>query len=331
MSSPEKEKPTGRRLIRIAGAGLCMVVLALAAAIAVVYEPDRPVAALAPRWAPPPSTFIEIAGMNVHLRDEGPRNGRLPLVLLHGTSASLHTWQGWAEIFRNERRVIRFDLPGFGLTGPSPGGDYRMPAYTAFVQAVLQRLDVPGCILAGNSFGGRVAWQTALAAPGRVRALVLVDASGYPLDDHDMPIGFRVAMTPGLNRIMENILPRAMVAASLKDVYGDPNRVDNALVDRYFELTLRKGNRRALVERFKQAPPGPGAERIRLLRVPTLIIWGGRDRLIPPDHARRFHRDIQGSRLVVFDDLGHVPHEEDPAGTAKAVRVFINDLTVRKT
>jgi pimeloyl-ACP methyl ester carboxylesterase len=119
------------------------------------------------------------------------------------------------------------------------------------------------------------------------------------------------------------VLPRAIVAASVHNVYGDPAKVDGALVDRYYELTLREGNRRALVQRMQQARRGQDAERIRELKLPTLILWGGRDRLIPPAVAQRFRQDIAGSELVVFDDLGHVPQEEDPARSVAPVKAFL--------
>jgi pimeloyl-ACP methyl ester carboxylesterase len=113
------------------------------------------------------------------------------------------------------------------------------------------------------------------------------------------------------------------VAASVRSVYGQPDRVNSALIDRYFELTLREGNRRALAQRLRQFRPGENASTIRDLKLPTLILWGGRDRLIPPDNARRFAADISGSELVMFDQLGHVPHEEDPAATLVPVRRFL--------
>jgi pimeloyl-ACP methyl ester carboxylesterase len=95
------------------------------------------------------------------------------------------------------------------------------------------------------------------------------------------------------------------------------------MIDRYVAITLREGNRHALVERFQQAPPGEMAGRIPEVKVPTLILWGGRDRLIPPEMAERFHRDITGSHLRIFDDLGHVPQEEAPARTVAAVKQFV--------
>ena len=104
-------------------------------AIIATWAPDQPVDALKARWARPPSRFLEVNGLQVHLRDEGPHNDPVPIVLLHGTSASLHTWEGWAQALRDKRRVIRFDLPGFGLTGPNRENDYSTEAYVQFVRA----------------------------------------------------------------------------------------------------------------------------------------------------------------------------------------------------
>lgn len=316
-----------KSLVLVLGA----VVFFAGAGLFATWAPDRPVQALSGRWAAPPSQFVPVGPLSVHLRDEGPRapadaQAPVPLVLLHGTSASLHTWDGWVAALGAERRIIRFDLPGFGLTGPDPAHDYRMDRYAQFVLATLDRLGVQRFALAGNSLGGQIAWTTALAAPDRVASLVLVDASGYPMaldrGSDEVPIGFRIAATPGLNRVMEWTLPRGLVESSVRNVYGDPARVTPELVDRYYELTLREGNRAALAHRLQQGYTGP-VERLREIRQPTLILWGGRDRLVPLAMGQRFARDIAGSRLVVFDDLGHVPHEEDPVRTAAAVRGFL--------
>jgi pimeloyl-ACP methyl ester carboxylesterase len=290
------------------------------------WAPDRPASELAARWAQPPSSFLELAGLSVHLRDEGRRDDPMPLVLLHGTSASLHTWDGWVAALAPARRVVRVDLPGFGLTGPAPDGDYRIERYVGFVIALLDALGIERCVLAGNSFGGWVAWETALAEPTRVRGLILVDSAGYPLESQSVPIGFRIARIPLLNRLMEVTLPRGVVESSLRNTYGDPARVTPVLVDRYYELTLREGNRAALAKRFADGRHSDRTTGLPELQVPTLILWGGRDRLIPPAYGEQFRRDIAGSRLVVFPALGHVPHEEDPAATAAATRAFLDEL-----
>ena len=312
-----------KRVVQISVSLVLLLLTSLAAAVAWNWAPDRSLADLKPRWALPPSEFLAIDGMLVHLRDQGPRDDPAPIVLLHGTSASLHTWEGWVTSLQAKRRVISLDLPGFGLTGPFPDGDYRMSHYSAFLAHVLDQLQVPRAVVAGNSFGGQLAWQFALDHPQRVERLVLVDAAGYPRNATSIPIGFRLAQIPALAPLMANLLPRQMIEASIRNVYGDPSKVSDELIDRYYELILRAGNREALRQRFIQAEAGQGFTRIAELKVPTLIIWGGRDELIPPDNAERFKRDIQGSRLVLFDDLGHVPQEEDPARTVAVLMGFL--------
>ena len=312
-----------KRVVQISVSLVLLLLISLVAAVAWNWAPDRSLADLKPRWALPPSEFLAIDGMLVHLRDQGPRDDPAPIVLLHGTSASLHTWEGWVAQLQSQRRVISLDLPGFGLTGPFPDGDYRMAHYSAFLAHVLDQLQVPRAVVAGNSFGGQLAWQFALDHPQRVERLVLVDAAGYPRNATSIPIGFRLAQIPALAPLMANLLPRQMIEASIRNVYGDPSKVSDELIDRYYELTLRAGNREALRQRFIQAEAGQGFTRIAELKVPTLIIWGGRDELIPPDNAERFKRDIQGSRLVLFDDLGHVPQEEDPARTVAVLMGFL--------
>lgn len=299
------------------------LLLLLLGAVGLSWAPDVPVEALKARWAPPPSQFIGLMGMQVHLRDEGPREDAEPLLLLHGTSASLHTWEGWVAELRRTRRVISVDLPGFGLTGPFPDNDYRIARYTAFLDALLERLHVPPVVVAGNSFGGQLAWELAVASPARVSRLILLDAAGYPRQSSSVPIGFRLAQMPALAPLMSRLLPRQMIESSVRNVYGDPARVTDELVERYYQLTLRAGNRQALVQRFRQAAAGSSQALIRQVRQPTLILWGGRDGLIAPANAERFKADIAGSRLVVFEQLGHVPQEEDPALTLPVVQAFL--------
>ena len=290
------------------------------------WAPDRSLADLAPRYATPPSVFMAVGGMPVHVRDEGASNDAVPVVLLPGTSSSLHSFDGWASALAKERRVVRFDLPGFGLTGPHPGGDYSVDGYTRFVVDMLDALGIERCVLAGNSLGGHIAWATTLRAPERVLGLVLIDASGFAVDARSVPIGFRIARAPLLRPLTENILPRSIIASSLENVYGDTSKVTPELVDRYYELTLREGNRAALGDRMDQFTPGAMSERLGEIAQPTLILWGGKDRLIPPEAGRQFAETIRASELVVFDKLGHIPHEEAPFETVRPVQAFLAAL-----
>lgn len=303
--------------------GILLMLATLAFAIS--KAPDRSLESLVARWAPPPSDFVELDGQLVHYRDQGPSSDPLPLVLIHGTGASLHTWEGWVAQLARTRRVISFDLPGFGLTGPNAEHDYSDARYVAFVRNLLSRLGVGRAIVGGNSLGGEIAWQVALADPARVAGLVLVDAAGFDFVPESLPLGFAIARIPVVREPMRWVLPRRAIEDSVRNVYGDPSRVTAALVDRYYELTLREGNRVALMRRMDQLAPGP-VDRLGEIKVPTLILWGERDRLIPLPWGRRFEQAIPGSRLVVFPKLGHVPHEEDPAATLAALRDWLPEV-----
>lgn len=311
-----------KKLFRLLGYTLLLVLLLAVGYIGIHWAPDVPVDSLKARWAPEPSQFMEVQGMQVHYRDQGPREAPV-LVLLHGTSASLHTWEGWVADLQRDYRVISLDLPGFGLTGPAPDGDYRLPRYSRFLAEVLDRLGVERASLAGNSFGGQVAWKFTVDHPQRVERLVLVDASGYPRESTSVPLGFKLAGVSFLRPVMSRVLPRRLIESSVRNVYGNPALPDEALIDRYYDLARREGNRAALRARFAQYADGVDPAEIAQITVPTLIIWGGRDQLIPPVNAEYFHRDIAGSQLVMFDDLGHVPQEEDPLHTLAATRDFL--------
>ena len=122
------------------------------------------------------------------------------------------------------------------------------------------------------------------------------------------------------------MLPRKLVERSVRAVYGDPARIQPEVFERYFELTLREGNRAALRQRFQQMTPGANSAQIRQLRLPTLILWGEQDHLIPPRFAQAFAQDIPASRLVLLPGLGHIPQEEDPQASLTAVLAFLNTL-----
>jgi len=311
-----------KKLLKVLASVVVVLAMLVGAFTAWAWAPDIPVEQLKVRWAPPPSQFITVQGLQVHLRDEGPRDDPMPIVLIHGTSASLHTWDGWAAALRDKRRVIRFDLPGFGLTGPNAENDYGMPVYVRFVAAMLDHLGVSHAVLAGNSLGGEIAWATAHAYPQRVAKLVLVDSAGYRFESESVPLGLRIAGTPGLRDLMGRLLPPGTIEKSLRNVYGDPDRVTPELVAQYTDMTRRAGNRQALSMRLAQHNTGREQD-IRELKMPTLILWGGRDRLIPPAYAQRFAKDIAGAKLLMFNELGHVPQEEDPVATVAAVQAFV--------
>lgn len=286
----------------------------LVIAWAIFRTPDIPVAALRGKYGGPTSRYVELTpGQIIHLRDEGPRDGR-PVLLLHGSNASLHTWQPWTDrLTAAGYRVIRFDFPGHGLSSPAPSRDYSAAAYVGVTDAVVRRLGLGRVVVAGNSMGGGVAWRYAIAHPDQVAALVLVDASGQPEpQSRDLPIGFRIARSPLLRPLAASITPRSLIEQSLHQSVSVQGIVTPAMVDRYWELLRYPGNREATIDRFSQ-PPGPRDEAgLKGIMAPTLILWGREDRLIPVGSAAWFAARLPNARVTILDQIGHIPMEEAP-------------------
>jgi pimeloyl-ACP methyl ester carboxylesterase len=286
---------------------------------------DKSLAELKTTYAKAPSAFIMVDSMDVHYRDEGNTADSLPIVLLHGTGASLHTYDAWVAVLKNEKRVVRMDLPAFGLTGPFPDGNYSIQNYVRFIHDFLSVKGITKCILAGNSLGGQIAYRFTIAHPQMVDKLILIDAAGYPLEPKSIPIAFRMARIPILNKAIKYVTPRFMVKASVENVYADKTKVTDTLVDRYFDLALRAGNRQALVDRMTLAYDSSTIPLIKNIQQRTLILWGEQDLLIPTKSAYRFHDDLPNDTLVILKNLGHVPMEEGAKESLEVVMGFLKD------
>ncbi len=298
--------------------GLLVILLALGA---ILYRADIPVSTLKPTYAKPPSQFVSVDGMDVHYRIEGNPADSVPLVLIHGTSSSLFTWDGWVQALQADHRLVRLDLPNYALTGPQPQGNSSAGYYADFLARFLDKIGVSRCDVAGNSLGGNVAWHFAQRYPARVRKLILVDAAGYPFKSTSVPIGFKLARIPVLGNLLSHLTPKSLFRSSLENVYADKNKVTDALVQQFYDLNLRAGNRDALIHRT--ILPDSSWQQMRQIQQLTLILWGQKDGLIPPGIAQRFHRDLPHDTLIVYPNAGHVPMEELPTQTAADVRAFL--------
>jgi pimeloyl-ACP methyl ester carboxylesterase len=285
-------------------------------------DADIPVATLKVKYQKSNSAFIDIDGVPVHYIVEGKLDDSLPIVFIHGTSASLYTWDTLSSLLKANKKIIRFDLPAFGLTGPNRLNQYNFNFYNQFIDEFLLKLNVTKCIVAGNSLGGSIAWNYALASPDKVKQLILLDASGYPKKDEKGSLGFKLAAIPVLNQALKHISPISLIRKSLEDAFYNKAFVTEKMVQQYHDMLLREGNRAAVLELF-QHPMKPDATKIRTITQPTLIIWGKEDQLISYANAALFKQDIRDSRVLVLDKVGHIPMEEAPNQVATAILEFI--------
>ncbi|GJD51966.1 2-hydroxy-6-oxononadienedioate/2-hydroxy-6-oxononatrienedioate hydrolase [Methylobacterium crusticola] len=291
----------------------------LAACAAWLYTPDRSRTDLEARYLDAPTDYVEAAGMRLHVRDDGPRDAPA-IVMMHGFGSSLHTWEPWAQALAGAHRVVRFDLPGFGLTGPDPTGDYGDARSLEVLAGLMDRLGVARASLIGNSIGGRIAWKFAALNPARVDRLVLVSPDGFA--SRGSAYGQAPAV-PASIRLMRFVLPTALVRMSLAPAYGDPTLITPALVARYRDLMLAPGVRDAMIARMEQAVVERPEPLLGRIEAPTLLVWGEKDALIPISNAADYASQIGGSRVVALPGLGHVPQEEAPEVSLAPVREFL--------
>ncbi|MBT3741390.1 MAG: alpha/beta hydrolase [Polaribacter sp.] len=270
------------------------------------------------------SKFIEIDGMQVHYRDEGQG---FPIVLVHGTASSLHTWNDWTKDLKKKYRVIRMDLPAFGITGPNKNADYSIENYTYFLQQFLMKINVAKFHLAGNSLGGNIAWNYAAEHPEQIEKLILIDASGLPTNK-PQPAVFKMAKTPVLSSLFLYVTPKFFIKKNMEEVYADNSKVTDAIITRYHKMALRVGNRQAFIDRAKtdfKLGAKANLEKLKSIQTPSLLIWGAQDSWIPLDNGKQMDRMLTNSKLVILENSGHVPMEENPAESLEALNGFLED------
>jgi len=296
-----------------------VVALGLIGAAAWLWTPDLPRAELEQRYARGPSDFVDVEGVRLHVRDDGPRWAPA-IVMLHGFGGSLHTWETWAESLADSHRVIRFDLHGTGLSAADPEGDYTDRRSLELLGGLMDTLGLERASLVGHSMGGRIAWRFAFEHPERMRRLILIAPDGFASP------GFEYGKPPSVPRLldlMRHTLPRSLVRINLQQAYADPEVLSSAMLERYHDLLRAPGNRGALLERMRQVQLENPVPLLRAIAQPTLLVWGRKDAFIPFANADDYLRALPNAELVAFDDVGHVPQEEIPMRSLRYVRAFL--------
>lgn len=292
------------------------------------YQPDIPRAVLEAKYAGAPSQFVVLSdGARVHYRDRGPRDAPV-LMLLHGSNSSLFDWEPWSKILSDKFRVVTVDLPGHGLTGAVPNSDYSEQGMTVFIREFADRLGLGRFAVGGNSMGGGVAARIAEEYSDRVTHLIVVDghAEGMSPTGDRIPLAFKLARTPVLNQLLLHITPRSLVVEGLNDAIVRKTALTDTMIDEYWDFARMAGTREATIARFRQEPDNFVRDHIGAVKAPTLILWGGEDRLIPVAAAHAWAKAILGAKLIVYPDTGHLPMEEDAVESAGDVRAFLGAM-----
>lgn len=285
--------------------------------------PDIELSVLKEKYELSSSKYINVDGIDVHYCIDGLDSDTLPLILIHGTGASLHTFDSWVSILKSSKKIVRLDLPAFGLTGPFMDNDYSIQHYVSFIDKFLQKLGINSCILAGNSLGGHIAWEYTIVHHSKIQKLILIDPSGLEFKSDNLPLAFELAKVPILNQLVKYITPKSVIKKSVEDVYSDKSKVTEQLVDRYYDLALRPGNREAFLNRIQSDHFVTTDNALQNIYIPTLILWGNDDRLIPVSTAKLFSETMPNDTLIILKNCGHVPMEECPTESATYALDFL--------
>jgi pimeloyl-ACP methyl ester carboxylesterase len=256
------------------------------------------------------------------LKSSSCGNKNLPtLVFLHGFGSSLHTWDVWSSELEKDYRVIRMDLPGFGLSGENELNDFSDAHDIAVILGLLNELDINKASFIGNSLGGKLAWRIASANPERVEKLVLISpdgfaSEGFEYDKQPQPSWMLSAMTVAL--------PKPLLKMSLVPAYADANALSSAMVDRYYDLMCAPGVRKNIVARVKQTILKDPIPLLKTIRADTLLMWGEQDGMIPIANAQGYVNNIPSVRLEVLPKTGHLPQEEYAQESLRVLKKFLD-------
>jgi pimeloyl-ACP methyl ester carboxylesterase len=299
---------------------LAVSAAALAGAGLWLWTPDLSRAGLEARYLASPEEMREVAGMRLRVRDTGPKDAPA-IVMLHGFGSSLDTWEPWARALDSQHRVVRYDMPGAGLSPPDSTGDYTDARAIAVLAALMDQLGFQRASLIGNSIGGRVAWKFAALKPERVTKLVLISPDGFASPGFEYG---RAPNVPAAVAILKYVLPKPLMRMNLAPAYGDPSRLTEATIDRYYDLMRAPGVRGAMIDRMKQTILEDPAPLLRRITAPILLLWGEKDGMIPVANAADYRRILPDSALNLLPGLGHVPMEEAPAESLPPVSAFLD-------
>lgn len=294
-----------------------IAVLTVVVSALLLYAPDKPRAELEAAY---PGDYLSVGGMRLRVRDTGPHDAP-SIILLHGFGASLDTWEPWAKSLSARFRVIRFDLPGFGLTGADPTGDYTDARSMQILLGLMDQLGLDRAGIIGNSLGGRIAWNFAALHPDRVSHLVLVAPDGFASPGFEYG---KATDIPLMMQALPFVAPRSMLRANLAGAYARPELLSETTVTRYRDMMLAPGVRPAILSRMSQTILSDPAPILADIQTPTLLLWGESDGMIPITNAADYLRLMPNATLVRLPNTGHLPFEEDPAGSLPPVERFLS-------
>jgi pimeloyl-ACP methyl ester carboxylesterase len=272
------------------------------------------------------SCFVDVDGIRVHYQEAGDKHAPA-MVLIHGFASSTLVWSNvFLKLAAAGHRVIALDMLGYGYSAKPRNGEYTIGGQAKLLVRLLEHLGIPRAIFIGSSYGGAVAATCALDYPDRVEKLILVGAV-----NNNRPLEFRLMRLFGSPVVGDVVSPlligsRRLLRRRMKQVYDRHSWVlDERRVDARHLPLRAAGTQRAIIRTVRSWDADRISRDAHLIKQPTLLLWGENDLEIPLADGARLHEEIPGSRLIVFLDCGHIPHEEYPEAFTSVVTGFCKE------
>jgi len=295
-----------------------------------LWTPDLSFERLKAFYETPQSQLIPTPESLIFTEDSNPSAANIPtLVLIHGFGSSLQTWDEWTRLLKPHMRVVRFDLPGFGLSTAPSSRDYSDDADLRRFEQFIDAKKLDSFMIAGHSIGGRMAWIYAAKHPEKVTHLVLLSPDGFPSDPQkafSQGVDFvptHTYETPFYLGLIRYALPKWAVKLALESAFADPGLMTEQTLSRYHDMLLAPGVRASMLERMQQSMSIDPRTSLRSILMPTLILWGDQDVMIPVSNLADYQREMPTARSSVLQNTGHLIQEENGEESAKAFLSFI--------
>jgi pimeloyl-ACP methyl ester carboxylesterase len=313
----------------VSGLFVGLLVLIVATYLA-LRRPDIPFETLEAKYANGASHYLDLPdGVHVHYRDQGNPNGPV-LVLVHGFSASLHTWEPWVQRLGGRYRIVTLDLPGHGLTRAPATYVSSTEKQVSVVAQITERLGLKSFVLGGNSMGGGVAWTFATLHPERLNGLVLIDSVGLPRAQTNAksPLAFKLLRYPLARALGQQLDTSALVATGLKGAFYHKEMVDQVMIDRYVALGRAEGHRAIILNQQmgrKMRTEGEVRALLGAFKMPVLVMHGQEDAIIPAAQGQALAAAIPRSTLILYPKTGHIPMEEVADKSAADLEAWLKE------
>lgn len=309
--------------------GLCAVFAFTGATWLSFHRADIPYEDLEALYEQPVSEYARLPnGLLVHYTDEGPRDAPV-LLLVHGLASASQSWMAWRDDLKEDYRVISVDLPGHGLTRVLETTDLSTAGLVDFLSRFSTRLNLDEFVLVGASLGGHIGWEYALRHSDNLSGLVLIAPAGLSSPDEareHAALASDIVNNPVVSALAVTLDPAIAIRRGFVAASGEA--APNETVRQYTDFARAPGHREALlrVSARTDGASDDALERLQSLSLPILVLQGEGDEIVPADHARRFVEAVPQAELVIYTDVGHLPHEQIPDVTLTDLRAFLNTL-----